>query len=335
MSTNTQLTETGTGQYVITFEREMKIVLHFGPHKTGTTAIQSALGASREQILKEHGIWYPEVASQGPGHAEWASKIAVADGRALNEITEEVVRAPSSIDCLLLSSENFIRLPESRIRELSLAFRQTGASEITAAFTLTPYRRRFFSFWGEMVKHGWSLRFEDSLTALVSDPGIAPDSPLKAARALQSDRVAILMHQSTSPQANLAGQLLSVSGLGDIAVPTQLRLNQAAPLFVSELLCWMNDYLNKHVEAGHDRRALRGSLLAALNDSQRWQELLREISITPPEVKGTFVRRIDQLVGEHILCVERLETEMDCTIRGDKAWLDDTWPVEGFTAPFN
>jgi hypothetical protein len=36
-----------------------KLIMHVGPHKTGTTTLQSALDAQRER-LREDGIWYPD-----------------------------------------------------------------------------------------------------------------------------------------------------------------------------------------------------------------------------------------------------------------------------------
>lgn len=38
----------------------MKIHLHVGPHKTGTTAIQSAAWAARDRLLQDHGLLYPK-----------------------------------------------------------------------------------------------------------------------------------------------------------------------------------------------------------------------------------------------------------------------------------
>ena len=36
----------------------MKLIIHIGTHKTGTTAIQRAFSANREKLL-QHGVWYP------------------------------------------------------------------------------------------------------------------------------------------------------------------------------------------------------------------------------------------------------------------------------------
>ena len=46
---------------------EGSVLLHIGPHKTGTTAIQGALAAARAE-LAEHGVTYPGHA--GAHHAE-------------------------------------------------------------------------------------------------------------------------------------------------------------------------------------------------------------------------------------------------------------------------
>jgi hypothetical protein len=37
-----------------------RLLLHIGTHKTGTSALQSAFDAAREELLQQHGILYPE-----------------------------------------------------------------------------------------------------------------------------------------------------------------------------------------------------------------------------------------------------------------------------------
>ena len=47
----------------------MKITLHVGPHKTGTTSLQSWLLENSMVHLEEYGVYYPPVQEFAPGHA--------------------------------------------------------------------------------------------------------------------------------------------------------------------------------------------------------------------------------------------------------------------------
>src|SRR4029077_13136211 len=87
---------------------KLKLVLHVGPHKTGTTSLQKAL-------LKQHGsevpqaIWYPLPADFGPGHALAVSKMLGRAGQprspAFRQLVEQAEKT-SACRCLILSSEN-------------------------------------------------------------------------------------------------------------------------------------------------------------------------------------------------------------------------------------
>jgi len=57
----------------------MKLILHIGTHKTGTTAIQRFLALNQVQMLKL-GIGYPKYSDILPGHADHYAHIDVAKG---------------------------------------------------------------------------------------------------------------------------------------------------------------------------------------------------------------------------------------------------------------
>ena len=47
----------------------MKIYLHVGPHKTGTTSVQQWMLDNARKHMKLYGLYYPEPPEEGPGHA--------------------------------------------------------------------------------------------------------------------------------------------------------------------------------------------------------------------------------------------------------------------------
>ncbi len=112
--------------------KPVRLAVHVGPHKTGSTSVQRALAAARETLATQ-GVWYPPSlpgASWPEQHADaW---IMLRDGRAvdfdrwLDDCREEATTR--GCDTLLLSSENF-HVPRTR-RPLAAALdrqrRMTG-----------------------------------------------------------------------------------------------------------------------------------------------------------------------------------------------------------------
>lgn len=95
----------------------IRLAIHVGPHKTGSTSVQRALAAARERLANE-GVWYPE----SVGGAQWPEQHAdawrlLAEGRAgefdawLDGAAKQA--AERGCDTLFLSSEN-IHVPGSR-----------------------------------------------------------------------------------------------------------------------------------------------------------------------------------------------------------------------------
>jgi hypothetical protein len=91
----------------------MKIVLHIGMHKAGSTAIQHMLWHNRDRLLKK-GFCYPQPAAGQQGHHDlaWAIR-AAAGGKTPRPVTGDVLaklkRQLQRSDChtAILSSEEF------------------------------------------------------------------------------------------------------------------------------------------------------------------------------------------------------------------------------------
>jgi hypothetical protein len=82
----------------------MKLILHAGTHKTGTTSIQSTLAENR-QWLHEHGYIFP---SLGPvGHNEFACRLAVAKPVNIESYRAAIMKAAELKRVLILSAEEF------------------------------------------------------------------------------------------------------------------------------------------------------------------------------------------------------------------------------------
>src|SRR5262245_45668517 len=102
----------------------MRVVLHIGPHKTGTTSIQAHLLSVFGADVPSR-VWYPRAAKWGPGHAELAWQLTGlnsyhATDRDLSYILSHAHEF--GVDTLILSSEEFSRAIPDRIYLLEEAF---------------------------------------------------------------------------------------------------------------------------------------------------------------------------------------------------------------------
>lgn len=103
-----------------------RILLHIGPHKTGTTAIQSALAKNKE-ALAEIGWAYatlPEIPGGTHQFADWLSFGKFED---LNSSVEKLNGIDGNI---ILSSENFSRAGKEAIAWLRQAMGEFGPARI-------------------------------------------------------------------------------------------------------------------------------------------------------------------------------------------------------------
>jgi hypothetical protein len=133
------------------------IYLHVGPHKTGSTYLQSEF-AKQAKSLASQDIIYPSVGREyALGHHNIAWYFA---GRPLlktnlNELLNgfAFLRDETRND-LLLSSEEFARIPRQNLANLRHSFPDHH-------FHILYFRRKgtglAVSLWQEMVKHGFSL----------------------------------------------------------------------------------------------------------------------------------------------------------------------------------
>lgn len=96
----------------------MKLYLHIGIHKTGTSSIQASLRQNR-QILNDHGVIFPIYGDNGTsGHSQAVTALAGFNGN-IEEF--DLFRELQSSGChtAILSSENFSHLRSKSINTIS------------------------------------------------------------------------------------------------------------------------------------------------------------------------------------------------------------------------
>lgn len=131
----------------------MRVVIHIGPHRTGSTSIQEFLAASRSRLV-DHGVYYPHCGYADNAHHLLAWKIlgrstevfgTQTDSFEVPETLLRWIREADELECdtLLLSSEDFavfrrsewlaLREQFAEDVELSVVYVKRDPAEIAAS----------------------------------------------------------------------------------------------------------------------------------------------------------------------------------------------------------
>ncbi|MEM7507757.1 MAG: hypothetical protein AAF415_13530 [Pseudomonadota bacterium] len=147
----------------------MHLVLHLGPHKTGTTYIQRILWRNRE-TLTGAGWLYPDFGRPGnsAGHHDLAkrpsgqpNKAAISELRALLGTSDQVI----------LTSEQFSRWSPDALVTLADGL---GARQVSIVYYLRDPFDRFDSYWRERIKHAEHSSLPEVFAANFADPHRSP-----------------------------------------------------------------------------------------------------------------------------------------------------------------
>jgi hypothetical protein len=146
------------------------LILHVGPHKTGTTYIQKRLVEDRELLRERLRLVYPRTGQTVLfGHHALVPLFRDAAGGStvLRELSEEL--RPARIG--LLSSEEFSKLENAdfvRVRE------HFADCDIRVVAYLRVRSELLVSRWGESIKHGADHSFPEYLAKVLAAPDSSP-----------------------------------------------------------------------------------------------------------------------------------------------------------------
>lgn len=147
------------------------LLVHIGPHKTGTTAIQSAFAAARAALAAE-GVTYPGI-EPAPHRAVrnrlgtrrgWDDAIAPGPIEPWDQLCVETRTAAGTV---VVSSEAFCHATVEQAAALGPELRP---GPVRVAMTVRPLERVLGSSWQEYVKSGWTTPFDDFLHAVLERP---------------------------------------------------------------------------------------------------------------------------------------------------------------------
>ncbi|MFB9833352.1 hypothetical protein [Actinoallomurus acaciae] len=150
-------------------------LVHIGPHKTGTTALQGALHRARER-LADHGVVFP-----GTGRHPMAAVHAVIGrppllGHAPPNLGawDRLVAEVTGADRAVVSSEFFADGGDDAVPRI---VEDLGGRRVHVVVTLRPLAKILPSQWQQYVQNGLRMRYDPWLETMFTKPPYTGPTP--------------------------------------------------------------------------------------------------------------------------------------------------------------
>jgi len=284
----------------------MRMILHVGPHKTGTTTLQVGL-RQLFSSAQEGRPWFPSFDS-GPGHHELAEKFALYTRKdRYNYILENSKKF--NISDLILSSEDFSKLDVSKLKEIAEYIRP---DELLIIISMSPIARRICAIWQEMIKHGYLCALNESIEEVNAFPGVMPDLLQRIVGGFKGNRPSIIIANPNKPEIiwkNFQSATgVDVSELADQAASYNMSLGMAG----TEILRSLNMILAAR-QASHEVRSDATRMLVGLFDSNPWRNLIENDEIRLPDA---WSDRVKAVILGNICTIRRLRNNGELAVHG-------------------
>lgn len=255
----------------------LRVIIHLGPHKTGTTSIQQALW-DRYGIPSANNPWYPRLANP-PGQSDLISDFRRGHGAASLRALRDTATS-NRCSHLILSAEDFSNL---HVRQFSRALDALGGDDVTLVFTLSSLFRRAHALWQERVKHGSTRALEECFPWLTDTASLAPDLVGRFARACPTARVVVAISDSREP-GMLWRNFDAATGISSGGRSNDLpMLNKSAGPLECELLRTLNLAWADPTSAISKDRWVAVDLMFQLFQRPEWREAIPTNGLRIPE----------------------------------------------------
>ncbi|WP_053847277.1 hypothetical protein [Streptomyces sp. NRRL B-24085] len=228
-------------------------LLHIGPHKTGTTAVQGALFAAKD-LLPEHGVVFP-AHTRHPMEAVLAAcaRPAMMGDTAPTEkhwtrLLEQVGAAGGRT--AVVSSEFFADAEDDET--VARIVEQLGGELVHVVVTLRPLARIMPSQWQQYVQNGLRMGYEDWLTHMLRKAPYEQPNPSfwrrhrhdrlveRWARAVGPERITVVVVDDRD-RGGLLRTFEQLLGLpGNLLQPVPDTANRSLTLAETEMLRNLN-----------------------------------------------------------------------------------------------
>jgi hypothetical protein len=305
------------------------VLLHIGPHKTGTTAVQSALHLARGQLHDEHAIHYA-----GRRRQPMRAAIAVTRSAARGDVTEPAWdkwgRLVKHVDGangqrVVVSSEYFCEAhDEDVVRRI---VDELGGERVHIVVTLRSLSGLLPSQWQQHLQSGLRMPYDEWLGPILDGPLTTGPLPLfwrrhdhgalveRWAAVVGPRRLAVVVPDPADRASLLNGFETILRLPQGLLVPEPGRSNRSLTVGEAELLRRINVQWHDHgwgreayhevMRAGVIRRLVTSTVSGV--DDQR---------ISTPQWALTAAAKFAEQAAQ------RIETSGVAVI-GDLAWLSD------------
>lgn len=152
------------------------ILLHVGPHKTGTTAVQGALAAARPQLLAA-GILYPGRRLEHNKQAAAATQRALGWEHNTVDRSQWLALAETAKEYdgrAVISSEVFCEASPEAAREV---IADLDPDRVRVVVTLRPLEKLLPSNWQQYIKSGYRVAYDEWLENVLESREKRPITP--------------------------------------------------------------------------------------------------------------------------------------------------------------
>lgn len=142
-----------------------KLVLHVGPPKTGSSALQNALERNRFKLI-EQGFHYPVAGTNREagirrervnGHARLIQSIVDGDTTFISQLVSEIESLQAPVHTLILSSENIVSSRFWQRGQIISAIRKAlGIEQMEIVLVLREPQSWFRTYYREMCANPWN-----------------------------------------------------------------------------------------------------------------------------------------------------------------------------------
>jgi hypothetical protein len=254
---------------------EKRLVLHVGPHKTGSTYLQHQLVQSRE-ALRRYGWEYPEFGQRL--FAQHNIYSWLANERNGGDVTEQGLLALlANHPRLIISSEDFSYLSRDGLTRLATL---VSDRPIEVVYFLRSTTDVWPSHWQELVRHGRDETFLEYLAAFAGwvralhVNGMNPMSQLnRFANALGKNAIKIICYDNIVDKKDDIFHYFceNILGLDANQLPASRRvIHPSQPIDMIEMLRGLNERYKEIYKKSPDDRILGA-----------YQKIQNEIESTP------------------------------------------------------
>lgn len=288
----------------------MRILLHIGPHKTGTTTVQHYLAAViGSRVPPQSGDWYP----LGGGRSHNTQFIALLGGDPSSVRDLLATARDSGVDRLFLSAEAACMAYPDRLERIAGAL---ADEQVTLVTTLSSPVRRATSMWQEHVKHKYHQLLEQAPEGVLDHPSFRPDLVPAFVRALAPEQTEIFVPAPSGPRPGLLTLWSDAFGLPVPDDAQAMPQNAGLGYIETELWRYLNLLLKHHARdmmAGDGYAALRRVLWQTFT-SPEWREACPQLRIPIPNALREAVADLAQETHAELVA---LSSSHPVTVHGD------------------